>query len=220
MKTLFDIASAIDNHLKAGLKGTANEPYSIDQIIDECLNLRASIAKDMALAGQSTHDLTQTISCIKLDCEDISMCCGIETYDKKLHFKIPQPMSFISDPIKYVGLTDRSLEFTIIKGPTWKVPEYNRYLKKNPRVWFHPNKQDGFIFNPPSEDLEFITIDFIPENPTDLYQYGCCPVTGFEDDAVSIPDWMQDTIMTTVINRFSQTMYRVHGYKRNDQTGH
>lgn len=220
MKTLWDIASAIDNHLKAGLKGTANEPYSIDQIIDECLNLRAKFIQDLERSGNITHDLVQSLSCIELDCKDVSMCCGLETYDKKLHFKIPQPISFVTDPIKYVGLTDRSLEFDIIRGNTWNVPVYNKYLKNKPRVWFAPNRQDGFILNPPTEDLKYITVDFIPENPTDLYQYGCCPVNGFEDDAISIPDWMQQDIIVAVIQLFTNTMYRIHGYKRNDQTGH
>lgn len=220
MKTLWDLASAIDNHLKAGLKGTANEPYSIDQIIDECLTVRAKFIRDEAKLGHLNNDVVETISCLELDCKDISMCCGIETYDKKLHFKIPQPLSFINDPIKYVGLPDRSIEFNIIKGPTWNVPVFNKYLQGKPRVWFAPNRQDGFVLDPPTEDLQYITIDFIPENPTDLYLYSCCPVNNFEDDALSIPEWMQNDIMKEVINRFTLTMYRVHGYKRNDQTGH
>jgi len=225
MNSLYIIASAIQNHISAGLKGTNNEPYSVEQIIDEILVSRAAIIKaEEDNSRLDSRDLVQSISCIELDCENISLCCNVETYnmDRFKHFKMPKPAAYVSEPIKYIGLVDRSMSFNIVKGSTWDTVDYskfNKYIKPKPKVWIHPNREDGFIIDPPTEDLKYITIDFIPENPTDLYQYACCPINNFEDDAKTIPNWMVDTIMNNVISRFTKTMYWTSA-KRNDGTGH
>lgn len=225
MNNLFYIASAIQNRISAGLKGTVNEPYSVEQIIDEVLVIRSALLKNEEDAGKLKYeDVIETLSCIKLDCEDLSMCCSMETYDKTKHFKMPKASSYITDPIKYIGLVDRSDSFSIIKGSKVDLSavnytKFNKYLKSKTLVWIHPNREDGFIFNPPTEELEVITIDFVPENPTDLYNYSCCTVNNFEEDAKSIPNWMVSSIMDKITNDFGNFMYRL-SYKRNDGTGH
>lgn len=220
MNSLHQIASAIQNHIQAGLKGTTNEPFQIEQIKDEILVERNAILKQMELSGKTNTDgMIVSINCIPVDCQDISLCCGIETFDKKLHFKIPKPSSFVADPVKFVGTTDRSQSFRIVRGPTWKNAIYSRYgNRNNTYVWFAPNRQDGFIFNPPNDDIELISVDIIPENVLELENFACCQEL-LEDDAGLIPNWMVREIIVNISTRFFSNMYRMN-YKRNDQTGH
>jgi hypothetical protein len=219
MNNLNEIASAIYNHINAGLKGTGNEPYSIEQLADEVLVERAWILKQQEMAKQLVkRNYIQSINCVPVDCSSIADCCGVETFDKKLHFRIPKPLSTLyEEPIVYVGPVDRSTSFNIIRGPSWEpIVKYTKFNKNKTSVWFLPNKQDGFIFNPPTDDLAFVSVDAMFDNPTELSDYACCPA---ETLNLEIPQWMISQIIDKLTQRFTQNYYKLQ-YKPNTQTGH
>ncbi|TAF70757.1 MAG: hypothetical protein EAZ58_05140, partial [Flavobacterium sp.] len=164
-----NLAWAIYNHIASALKGTANEPYPVEQIKAEILAERDSVIKQMTLAGTLPYQtLIQDINCLELDCENLSLCCKVETYDKVLHFKLPKLASFTVDPIPvyFIGLSDRSHAFRIQRGSTWSYKTYNKWTKDKPYVWFAANREDGFLFNPPTDNLKYISVSAIFEDPT------------------------------------------------------
>jgi len=218
MTSLNQIASAIHNHISSGLKGTGNEPYSIEQLADEVLVERAWILKQQEMNKQlNKRNYIQSINCIPVDCSSIAQCCGLETYDKKLHFKIPKPLSTLYDePVVYVGPVDRSVSFNIIRGSSWEpIIKYSRFNRSKTSVWFLPNRQDGFIFNPPTDDIAYISVDAIFDNPLDLGDYACCPT---DTDDIAIPEWMVSQIIDKITQRFANNYYKFN-YKPNTQTG-
>lgn len=216
MKTLRQIADAINNHIAAGLKQTNNEPFSNEQLRDEIVAERNRIIKQLELSGKlDKRSLIQSINCIPVDCDSLSLCCGIETFDNKLHFKMPKLSTFTDNPISFIGLTDRSLEFRFSIGGTWKNQTGGRYTKHLPYVWISSNLQDGFIFNPPTDDISLISVDAIWEVPTDVEQYACCPT----DSDTGIPQWMVSEIIDKLTDRFARNHYKMN-YRPNDQTGH
>lgn len=216
MNTLRKIATAINNHIAAGLKQTNNEPFSIEQLEDEVIAERNRIIKQLEMSGKlDLRSLIQPINCLPVDCDNLSLCCGIETYDKKLHFKIPKLSTFTTSPIKFIGLTDRSKEFRFSIGGTWQNQTGGRYTKHLPYVWIASNLQDGFIFNPPTDNIKMISIDAVWETPSDLVPYACCET----DIDTGIPQWMASEIIDKLTIRFAQNYYRTN-YRPNDQTGH
>lgn len=217
-----NLAYAIHDHIDSALKGTANVPYSIDQIKAEILAERDAIIKQMTLAGTLPYkSLLQDINCVELDCENLSMCCKVETYDKVLHFKLPKLASFLyeSIPVYYIGLSDRTERFQIKQtlSPFYKT--YNKWTRESakPYVWFASNREDGFLFNPPSENLKYISVTAVFENPMELSKYGCCTLSDI--DAGLIPSWMSVQILQNIVNRFTTSMYKIKA-KVNDQTSH
>ena len=170
----------------------------------------------MELSGKvETSSLIQSLNCIPVDCEAISLCCGIETFDNKLHFKIPKLATYVGSPISFIGLVDRSEEFMFSIGGTWKSKAGGKYTKHLPYVWINAEMTDGFIFNPPTDDIATISIDAIFEDPRTLADYACCP----DDVDVSIPQWMASEIITRLTGEYASNYFKFN-YRPNDQTGH
>ena len=112
MNSVSQIAAAIHNHIAAGLKASVNEPYSIQQLEDEIFVARNAIMQEYYTKGILPEaTLIQSINCLEVDCENLSLCCNVETYDRALHFKIPKLMAYIQEPIKWIGTTDRKTSF-------------------------------------------------------------------------------------------------------------
>jgi hypothetical protein len=210
MNTLEQIASAINNHILAGLKGaTLQEPYSHEQLQDEILVERDAIIKQLSLSGTlQENELIQSINCLELDCQDLSLCCNVSSFNNTLHFKLPKPSQYVLNPIKFVGTVDREYVFNIVKGPTWKQQDYGKFTRTKPFVWFHPNLKDGFLFNPPTENIKYISVDFIPANPKDLEEFGCCKIDG--ETPSGIPNWMVSDIIGRMVNKYTQMYWRLH----------
>lgn len=224
LNNIENLAWAIWNHLNGALKGTANEPYPMRQIKSEILAERDALIKEYSLKNILKEDtVIQDINCIELDCENLSMCCKVETYDNTLHFTMPKLSSNVLKPIKYIGLPDKRTSFKIVDRINIpEVKSYNKYRNKSTDenkdtyVWIANNLKDGFLFNPPIENLKYISISAIFEDPTALDQYACCDTS---KDPNVIPAWMTIAIMDKIINRFAGTIARVN-YRKNDGQGH
>lgn len=180
------LASAIYNDIVSGLRGYHQTPtLSIEQLEDDIVDERLLIMKEYSLKGiLPRKDLLLSLNCIPVDCESLDRCrCKADaSEDDELvaHFEIPQiALDFGLDAIDYIGSTDRSTPFIIYTNS--QALKYNKYRKranKKPYVFidFTPNENgmnDGFIFNAPL--IKKLSAVFIPKDPRQLEEYGCCP---------------------------------------------
>lgn len=216
MDTALKIATAIYNNINAGLKQVTNESISFEQLEEHVIAERSRILKQLELSGRLEYrSLVQSVNCIPVDCESISLCCGIETFDNKLHFKIPKLATLVGSPLRFIGLTDRSMEFRYTIGGTWKNQMGGKFTKHLPYVWINAEMTDGFIFNPPTDDISVISIDAVFEDPRQVGEYACCPDTV----DVAIPQWMASEIITRLTGEYASNYFKFN-YRPNDQTGH
>lgn len=213
--TLDKIAYAIKNNLEAGLKGTNNYVFAIDQIRSAVIAKRNALVKELEQQGIVDYDdLAQEINCIELDCEDLAMCCDINTKQNVLHFKVP-----VANKILYVGTVNYQQPFKIYTDEGFRFNKYrNKLLIERPYVWLRQtlDATHGFIFNPPTFNLKYISVKGIFENPYELSKYSCCAIS--EDSKFPAPDYLIDSIIKSITNEYSIYFYRFNGMKPNDQS--
>ncbi len=214
--TLDKIAFAVKNNIEAGLKGTNNYVFAIDQLRHQVIAKRNAIVKQLEQTGTlSDEDLVQEINCIELDCEDLGLCCSTSTKEKVLHFKIPAV-----NKILYVGLPNQQKPFKIFEGQGF---QYNKYrdarLGVRPYVWMRMNKGElhGFVFNPPTFNFKYISVRAIFEDPYSLNKFGCCSISA-EDTRFPAPDYIIDEIIKSLTAEYASAFYRFNGKKPNDQS--
>lgn len=185
------LASAIFNDIQGGLRGyhqTLN--MSLEQLEDDIVDERLIIIKEYAMKGiLPKKDLQLSLNCIPVDCESLDRCpCDNINDCEELvaHFQIPQVAIDLGwEALEYVGTTDRQLPFTIYTDLySIRYHKYRRRAGKYPFVYidYTPNKNnmnDGFIFNAPL--IKTLSVIFIPKDPRQLENYGCCPTEEIEN---------------------------------------
>lgn len=182
------LASAIYNDVVSGLRGYhQTATMSIEQLEDDIVDERLQIIKEYSLRGVfPKRDLLFSLNCIDVDCESLDRCRCESNDELVAHFEIPQvALDFGIDAIDYLGTTDRQLSFIIYTNS--QVLKYNKYRKranKKPFVFLDttPNRNnlnDGFIFNAPL--IKTLSVVFIPKDPRQLENYGCCPTDEIEN---------------------------------------
>lgn len=184
------LASAIRNDILGGLRGYhANMSMSIDQLIDDIVDIRLQIIKEYSLKGiLPIKDLLIEINCIPIDCENIEQCrCKDIDGTPTAHFEIPQLVNdFGSQSIRYIGGTDKQTPFIWYTTPLqWKYAKYRRIKKNKPRVYIDttPNENgmyDCWVFDAPL--LKEVSVIGIFKDPRQLEQYSCCSKQLNEDD--------------------------------------
>ena len=209
--TLSKIAGAIYNNLEAGLKTTANFNFSIEQLRDQIIAERNAIIKRLELQGViDKSDLFQEINCIELDCEDLGLCCKKSTKQPTLHFLLPR-----TNYIDYIGLADQQTPFKLYDNIGSKYNEFrdSRILSR-PYIQLRVfnNKTHGFVFNPPTHNLKYISFRGILENPLDVNAYSCCQFSS-ENDRFPAPDYIVQEIIDGITAKWSQWYYRFQGIR-------
>lgn len=210
------ITSAIKANLEAGLKTTTNFNFNLEHLEYVVQAKRAEMIKQFETQGiLEKRDLIQEINCIQLDCENLSLCCSEDTYDKALHFKIPNYIELVS-----VNIPSRTEQFKVYEDTMWN---YNRFrdrrLVDRPYVIIR-NSYDGkhgFLINPPTLNIKFISVDIILENPMDVNLFDCC-VLDKTYDKYPMPNWMVSQMIDQITANWASYMYRFQGYKPNNQT--
>lgn len=180
------LASAIYNDTMAGLTAySSTMKLSMEQLVDDIVDERLQVMKEYALKGiLPKEDLLYSLNCIPVDCESLDRCKCEAQYDPcnelVAHFEVPQiAYGFGINPIDYVGSTDRMLPFIPYSNLRYlRMDKFKKRPSKKPFVWIDPtpnknNLNDGFIFNAPL--LKEISIVFIPKDPRQLDDFGCCP---------------------------------------------
>lgn len=212
------IASIIINSTFSGLKMVTNIPLSVDQVKDEVSLLRASLIKEMIDSGQKNFEgLYVKISCIALTCRDMAECCEEPVGSFQLGGKIPKLFDQLlteKTGIKYVGSPDMRHPYRILTGNEYLYYKHSPLIGKKPAAYLDYNL-NVWILNPPTEDLELITMVVIPEDPRDLQQYSCCAAG--DDDPYPMPSWMTDKITGKLINDYMR-YYTMAQTKPNTQS--
>lgn len=212
------IASQVINSTFSGLKMVTNIPISVDQVKDEISLLRNSLIKEMIDSGQKNFEgLYVKISCIQLTCRDMAECCDEPVGSDQLGGKIPKLFDqLLTDKtgIRYAGSPDMRHPFRILTGNEYIYHKHSPLVGKSPAVYFDYN-HNVWVLNPPTQDLELLTIVVIPEDPRDLQQYSCCAAT--DDDPYPMPGWMVDKITGKLINDYMR-YYSMSQTKPNTQS--
>lgn len=210
--TLPAIASAIKNNLTAGLKSGNNFPFSLEQleyvVVAERNNYVVQMMRNPSF--DEKFGLIQEINCIPLDCNNFSLCDKLDTKDPALHFEVPMMID-----VEYVGLATSNHPFKIYhdRGST-----YNKYRNKKlvdrPYIRFkqYEGKMHGFIFNPPTSQLKFISVHGILENPRAINQFSCASWNPREDRFPAPPEMIADLI-NKITSDWSSWYYRFQGAK-------
>lgn len=215
--TLAKIAYAIKNNLEAGLKGTSNFPFSIEQLEQEVISSRNALINELKLQ-QIFFDLIpfeQEINCIKLDCEDIGLCCDKPTKETVLHFKLPRVISY-----SYLGLATQRDTMKVYTGTAFKYNKYRDFnFSKRPYIWLRTvqDTSHGFLFNPPSPHLKYVSFRGVLENPLDVNDYDCCGYDP-EKDTFPAPNWAVTKIIDATTAKWASWYYKFQGQKVNNQT--
>jgi len=207
--TLAEIRSAIHSDITDGLKGVANYTYSEDQIEREISAERSKILFELTKGGRFKFEkqgFEQQINCIPVDTKQLSKCpTSIPVGDDLKHFEIP-PISTLhkEDTVGYIGPVSR-------EEPEWKIYTDDNYL-------FHPyklriackpfvyiattinenNKYDAFIKNYNNDNLKYVSITGIFENPTDIEDYSCTN----PDWLYPAPEWAVNDIIKRLVEKY------------------
>jgi hypothetical protein len=173
--TINEIISSIELQIINGFKGSNNNhSYRLEEIKDNFILTVNAIQKKLVDSGViPISDLTRSINCIELECKDIGECCEVNTGETVLHFKIPKLANLYGNKaVLYVGLANTYFPFKPIFG---NHHIYNKYsvTKNEPYVWFK-DLENGWLFNPPTNKIKYITLRGVFDNPYDLNRYNCC----------------------------------------------
>lgn len=215
--SLAKIVSAVKNNLEAGLKTTGNYNFSLEQLEHLVIAVKNFLYRQAELQGTlDKSSMYQEINCIKLDCENLELCCKVDTKNPVLHFVLPQYLD-----IDIISSVDRQHQFNVYKDTMWN---YNHHrhpsLIKRPYVWLRQYRGEvhGFLFNPPSDNLEYISATLILENPLEINKYNCCELNP-EYDRFPIPQEFVNQIINEITNNWASWYYRFNSTnKPNNQT--
>lgn len=222
------LASQIKNDILSGLRGYhQNLGLNIDQLKDECVNMRLLIIKEQYLQGiLPVKDLLIAINCVDVDCESLERCKCKQGIDNTLvaHFQIPQLIhDFGKQAIEYIGSTDRMNPFQVVTSLSeLEARQYRKRGKDKPYVWidYAPNENgmlDCFIFNAPM--IQQISIVGIFKDPRQVEKYNCCTdiydLTGADDNITYLTQLVKDRLVKEKIQYYRQLATPI---KPNDQT--
>lgn len=226
MLTINEIASAIDSHIRTGLKGVSNFSYSIDMLEREVTIERNRILESRCKKpGFNREPFLQTINGLKSDRANISKLPDKYATDSEkpvIHFQIPSPLSSIKEySVAYVGSPLRdSMGWKTYFDDSYKKHMYRPMTAARPFIYIHPvadvdtNFYDAYVLNY-SGNLQHISIDFIMENPEDIYDF----MLTNEKMKFPAPEWCVEEIIRRVTMKYMAQYRQYHApTQQNDQT--
>ncbi len=214
--TISSLASAIYNDVVSGLSGmNVNPNMSLEQLEDECAEMRAAVIKEYYLKGLiKPSDFTVAINCVDVDCEDRSKCCANPSGKMAAHFEIPQLMDDLGDSaILYIGSTDRENSFKVYTNPiSMKYNKYKRRGADKPYVYIEktPNEHnmfDGWVFNAPF--VKRLTVIGVFKDLRQLEEFNCCNNPEFTDFG-SISIEVKDRLTRKKLQYYRQYIQQPH----------
>lgn len=210
------IVSAIKANLEAGLKTTTNFNFSLEHLEYVVHAKRAEMIQIYKNQTKlETRDFLQEINCIELDCENLSLCCKENTFDKVLHFVLPNYIE-----LKSVSIPNRTVPINIYENYNYIYNDYrDSRLVNRPYISIrnYEGVKHAFLFNPPTESIKFVSASLILENPLDVNNYSCCSLDK-TNDKYPMPNWLVSSMIDDITKNWSTWMYRFQGYKPNNQT--
>lgn len=210
------IADIIINSVYSGTKGVANISLSKDQVKDEINLARNRMILDLHRKyALETEGLYQDITCLKATKKDIRQACPVDDTAQKEHkvlaVEIPRLLHIPRmNPIKYLGNSNRQVEWKYFWGNDFIYRQYDKYAKNAPVAWV--NNTTIWLINPPDFLKKQITIQAIFENPRDLVEYNCCKAS--DNDPYPVPPTIVDMITGKLINDYLR-YYRMQNPQAN-----
>lgn len=133
--TINEIASAVYNDLFGGsmIPPSNRSLISLEQLEDEVIEIRKSIIKEFYNRNLlSLHDISYTINCLEIDCEDMNRCpCKALPEKIAQHFEIPKLVDGLgSASIIFIGSVDRTESYRVYSSLA--SANYQRYKRRNP----------------------------------------------------------------------------------------
>ena len=214
--TINTLASAIYNDVVSGLSGmNVNPNMSLEQLEDECVEMRAAVIKEYYLKGLlKPKDFMIAINCVDVDCEDPSKCCANPSGKSQLHFEIPILLEDLGDDaIFYIGSTDRQNAYKVYTNPvSMKYNKYKRrggdkpyvYIEKTPN---ENNMYDGWVFNAPY--VKRLTVIGVFKDLRQLEEFNCCNNPEFTDFG-SISMEVKDRLTRKKLQYYRQYIQQPH----------
>ncbi len=192
------LASMINNSINGGY-GVINENFTLEQIKDEIVLTSRTEMKKLELAGKISKDeLYQRIDCVEVECKPLTECgcIGLSREAKGLYVEIP----LVTD-IRYIGTIEYNQEFNIYYGSNISYMGTNRFTKNKPTAWVR-NKRSITILNPPTYDLEFISIEAIFSDPRETSIFNCSGSCVDDDDIFPAPDYLIEIVKDRIIQKY------------------
>jgi len=196
MASLNQLASIIQNSINGGY-GVINENIHINQIKDEIIFTSRRLIDEYRRQGffepAEINMMYQRVDCIELICKPLTECCeGIKSERKVLYAKIPNVID-----VRYVGTIEYDTHFTISYQYNISSLGVGRFTKNKPIVWIR-GSNELILFNPPTYDIKYISIDALFQDPRTLYEYSCAECKS-DNDNFPIPDKFADIITGKLI---------------------
>lgn len=172
--TYEQLASAIKNNVSDGLKSPNQFSYSIEQLIDEALLLRARIIYEKSTTYKvNSKYFTQKISKISLSCEKLNGPCSVPIDDIEMSFKIPKPADTAKDDaISFIGPIDNSASFKIYYDDMYRFHSYRSRTAHKPFVFVDLAFEDddgrvyAYLMNASKyKEIKYLTIRGVFANP-------------------------------------------------------
>lgn len=196
MASLNQLASIIQNTINGGY-GVINENIHINQIKDEIVLTSRRLLDEYRRQGffnpAEINAMYQRLDCVELFCRPLTECCeGIVSNRKVLYAKIPNIID-----IRYIGTIEYDTQFTISYQYNIKSIGVGRFTKNKPIAWIR-GSNEIILFNPPTYDIKYLSIDALFQDPREIYEFSCALCKNDEDN-FPIPDKFADIITGKLI---------------------
>lgn len=158
------------------LKIDINNYEKREQIKFEAVQFRALMLRRDLQRNPITRNFLQYI-CLDLECVDLSECCDISSYTKVLRTtqQIPIPLRTKDfDSFYFVGEIDKGVSDFAFKETSFdniRLMKFRKFTSTKPLFVYD---KYVYLFNPPTQDLKYINIGSIFEDPRQLIGLNSC----------------------------------------------
>jgi hypothetical protein len=223
MKTLNQIASAIDNNVRSGIKGVTNSSYSIEQLEHEVIIERERMIELMVAHSTliKTDGLTQDIIC-PVGFKKLSPASAGSPNREKLHFRMPALVSALEDDaIEYIGPISREdFSWRVYVGADHVLHKFRAATCKRPYVMVNPAvAEDGMVdcyvmnYQGRMKEIPVTAVFANPELVRTLGNYNT------EDIHFPVSGGMAEELIKVITNKYLQNFRKLHApTQNNDQT--
>jgi hypothetical protein len=221
--TLNEMASAIRSNIGSGLKEVSNFAYPIDQIKDECGNVRnAILLEDTQGIVLNPEFFAQRIDNIDIDLVRFPFGGYSNSPGLVPHIKIPRiAMTRDNSAILFLGPPDQSIFFKVYYDYMHHNHKFSRVVGRRPYAYADlAHDSDGlidiYLFNLGPTGLKKISTRAIFADPVGILEsdglFG-------EDEEFPAPSAIQEMIIDRVSAKYIQYYKQLnHPYQANTQT--
>jgi hypothetical protein len=161
-------------------------------------------------------NLVSDLGCVPVIEVDSAECCEIESkctvYRTKMKIPAAVGSSVKQNLFTFVGLVDKVTPFQFSTKPQVYWGKHNRYTANVRKAYYH----NGYLYVSNPEEIEYINIQGIFEDPLKLDEFNKCKGSGCFgwDEEYPVSPWMISTITEMILSK----ELRTHQYKSDYKT--